>query len=81
MRLLLPLILLFTPIMIVPNSQPVGDKCGVSKEEITADGKNATTLIFTAKDGSNQPVRNLNVRFKPSHEADTRLSAVTEQKG
>lgn len=79
-RSLLPLIPLFTSIMIVPNSQPVSDKYDVSKEEITADGKNATTLIFTAKDASNQPIRNLNVRFKRSHEADTRLSAVTEHK-
>ncbi|EGY29959.1 Bacterial Ig-like protein [Candidatus Regiella insecticola 5.15] len=79
MRLLLPLIFLFIPIMIVANSQ-LSDKYDVSKEEITADGKNATTLIFTAKDASNQPIRNLNVRFKRSHEADTRLSAVTEHK-
>ncbi|WP_141553579.1 inverse autotransporter beta domain-containing protein [Candidatus Regiella insecticola] len=53
----------------------------VSPDSIIANGKITSSLTFTAKDASNQPLRNLNVSFKRDDEAGTRLSAVTENKG
>jgi len=53
----------------------------VSPDSIIANGKITSSLTFTAKDASGQPIRNLSVSFKRNHEAGTRLSAVTENKG
>ncbi|WP_237713274.1 inverse autotransporter beta domain-containing protein, partial [Candidatus Regiella insecticola] len=53
----------------------------VSPNSIIANGKITSSLTFTAKDASGQPIRNLSVSFKCDDEAGTRLSAVTENKG
>ncbi|WP_339058222.1 Ig-like domain-containing protein [Candidatus Regiella endosymbiont of Tuberolachnus salignus] len=53
----------------------------VSTNEIIADGQDEAALTFTARDASNQPLRNLKVSFNRDDEAGITLSDITEEKG
>lgn len=52
-----------------------------SKNAIISDGQDETTLTFTAKDDSSQPIKNLIVSFKRNDESGTRLSDISEENG